>query len=80
MIDLLRSNHIMILSKTVARLVRQVMERSGRTPAPPASDAGIGRVSAAYQDDKPQRSEAIRRLVELGLAAGAKRVRGGAAK
>jgi hypothetical protein len=40
MIDLLRSNHIMILSKTVARLVRQVMEWSGRTPAPPASDAG----------------------------------------
>jgi len=34
MIDLLRSNHIMILSKTVARLVRQVMEWSGRTPAP----------------------------------------------
>jgi hypothetical protein len=28
---------------------------------------------AANQDDKPPRSEAIRRLVELGLAAGAKR-------
>jgi|SRR6266446_4553763 len=66
MIDLLRSNHIMILSNAGARLIRRVMEWSARTPASPASDARMGRVSNGAPPCPTNQSRPLPLSIDIG--------------